>query len=83
MSSIIRQCPFYSVATEATVAGQRVEIRPYQIILWVSLQTGATVSSPFPAILDVGHSLNFSIREEQLRDWANIVPGALKLVARR
>jgi hypothetical protein len=82
MSSIIRQCPFYRVATQVEVAGQRVEVRPYQIILWVSLRTGAAVSPPFPAILDIGHSLNFSIREEQLRDWAGIVPSALREIGR-
>lgn len=82
MSSVIRQCPFYRVATSVEVAGQYVEIRPYQIILWVSMSAGPHVSPPFPAILDVGHSLSFSIKEEQLRDWAGIVPSTLKEIGR-
>lgn len=36
MASFIRQCPFYRVATQVEVAGEKVDIRPYQIILWVS-----------------------------------------------
>lgn len=59
-----------------------MEIRPYQIILWVSIRVGTAVSRPFPAILDVGHSLNFSIKEEQLRDWAGILHSALKEIGR-
>lgn len=82
MTAVIRRCPFYDLATQVDVAGEKVDIRPYQIILWVSLRSGANLSRRFPAILDTGHSLNFSITERQLRDWAGINPGSLKEIGR-
>lgn len=82
MTAVIRRCPFYDVATQVEVAGEKVDIRPYQIILWVSLRTDANSSRRFPAILDTGHSLNFSIAERQLREWAGIEPGILKEIGR-
>lgn len=48
--------------------GQKVEVRSTQIIVWVSLKVGHV----FPAILDTGHSHNFSINEQQLREWAGL-----------
>ena len=47
-----------------------------QIFSWVSIQN----SSPFPALLDTGHSHNFSITESQLAHWAGLAPGQLKLI---
>lgn len=82
MTAVIRRCPFYDIATQVEVAGEKVDIRPYQIILWVSLRSGVSLSRRFPAILDTGHSLNFSITERQLRDWGGINPGSLKEIGR-
>lgn len=82
MAAIIRQCPFFKEATQVDVAGEKVDIRPYQIILWMSITAGSRSSTPFPAILDIGHSLNFSIKEEQLHRWAGVLPAALKEIGR-
>lgn len=49
-----------------------VLVRPYQIVVSVNLVVGDVLSPSFPAILDTGHSHNFSISEEQLRSWANM-----------
>jgi hypothetical protein len=47
-----------------------VLVRPYQIIFRMSLELNGVLSADFPAILDTGHNLNFSISEEHLRNWA-------------
>src|SRR5882672_8391737 len=48
--------------------GETVEVRATQIIVSVSLKLGRV----FPAILDTGHTHNFSINEKQLREWAGL-----------
>ena len=58
------------------VGAGAVTIKRFQIFVWVSIQA----SSPFPAILDTGHSHNFSITESQLVHWAGLRSGQLKLV---
>ena len=62
--------------TVATPTGP-VLLRPFQIAVSVALSAGVCRSPTFPAILDTGHSHNFSIRHDQLRDWAGL---ALKQV---
>ena len=57
--------------TVATPTGP-VLLRPFQIAVSVALTAGGRRSPVFPAILDTGHSHNFSIRHEQLRDWAGL-----------
>lgn len=47
--------------------GEAVDVYRNQIIVWVSL---GDVLRPFPAILDTGHSHNFSITERQLARWS-------------
>ena len=37
MSAIIRDLPFFEKHTPATVPSSTVRIKPYQIILWVSI----------------------------------------------
>jgi hypothetical protein len=63
------------------VAGQTVTIRPYQIIVWVSLTVRDVIDDPlrFPAVLDTAHNHNFSIREEQL-EWAGLQEAMLEKV---
>lgn len=53
MSSLIRQCPFTGWVRRRRSPASRSRSSRTKIILWVSLRTGATVSRPFPAILDV------------------------------
>ena len=38
------------------------------------------MSPRFPAVLDTGHSHNFSIREEELKAWTGLVPEAMEVV---
>ena len=65
MTAILRRLPFHENADEVSVGLERVRIRPYQIIVWVSLSAKSVLELPphaprFPAILDTGHNHNFS-----------------------
>lgn len=46
-----------------------VLVRAFQLIVSVRLGVGGQISSSFPAVLDTGHSHNFSISEALLRAW--------------
>ena len=72
MSVILDCCPFYEEATEVDTPTGPVLIRSYQIVAWVSLSAHGALSQPFPAILDTGHSHNFSINEEHLELWTGL-----------
>jgi hypothetical protein len=79
---LVRNQPFFSTPTNVTVQGREVPVKADQIIVWVSLTTGGTArldsgTPRFPAILDTGHTHNFSIQEQQLIDWAGVDPRAL------
>lgn len=47
-------------------------VRAFQLIVSVRICVGSQVSRSFPAVLDTGHSHNFSISETLLRDWAGL-----------
>ena len=66
MSLILDRCPFYEEATEVETPTGPILIRSYQIVAWVGLSVRGMLSRPFPAVLDTGHSHNFSIKEEHL-----------------
>jgi hypothetical protein len=72
MTAILDRCPFYEAATEVETPSGPVLIRSYQIVAWVSLSVRGALSRPFPAILDTGHSHNFSIKEEHLEAWTGL-----------
>ena len=87
MPTILRKLPFQRRPSAAVAADEVVTIRPYQIIVWVSLapkgQTTLPPDTPrLPAILDTGHSHNFSIQEQHLARWARFTPGALQVLTR-
>jgi hypothetical protein len=58
------------------VGAEAVTIKRFQIFVWVSIQA----SPPFPAILDTGHSHNFSITESQLARWTGLQSRQLRLI---
>jgi hypothetical protein len=82
MSRIVDRLPFHNHQTVVGVANQQAIIRPHQIIVWVSLRLRGTLSPPFPAVLDTGHSHFFSIGERQLEDWAGISMDQLRMIGR-
>jgi hypothetical protein len=79
---LVRNQPFFSTPTKVTVQGREVPVKADQIIVWVSLTAGGTArldsgTPRFPAIIDTGHTHNFSIQEQQLIQWAGLDPRAL------
>jgi hypothetical protein len=80
MSLLIDRCPFYSQATEINSPSGLVPVRSYQIVLWVGLSIRGKLSREIPAILDTGHSHNFSIKEELLQSWTGMRSRELQTV---
>jgi hypothetical protein len=77
MTAVLRDLPFLEVADEVMVGRERVPLKAYQIIVWVSLSPSEVLELPprahrFPAILDTGHGHNCSIQDRQLTDWASL-----------
>ncbi len=64
---ILDRLPYHEDPTRLGFRDEVVDIRAEQIAIWVRLRTLV-----FPAILDTGHSHNFSIPERLLRRWAGV-----------
>jgi hypothetical protein len=76
---ILQRLPYSGRRTPVLVRGRQIEVKPTQIIVWVSITESGERSldrnAPrFPAILDTGLSHNFAIKEELLSQWAGIDP---------
>ncbi len=85
MTAILRHLPFFEQESEAAVGLERVRIKPYQIIVWVSVTARNVLELPphaprLPAILDTGHSHNFSIQHRHLTDWVQVQPDLLRQI---
>ena len=63
---VLDRLPIYNEPTLINVQGDVYQVWQNQVILWVSL---AEDLQPFPAILDTGHSHNFSIARHHLDRW--------------
>lgn len=71
--------------TAVAVRNEIVEVKAYQIIVWVSVSSATVVSFPpstprFPAILDTGTTHNFAITRAQFLRWAGFDPENLQKV---
>jgi hypothetical protein len=74
---ILDRLPYSTEQTTLTVRGEAVRVRPYQIVVWVSV---AAADLPdwdpripaVPAILDTGNNYNFALFESQLVRWAGV-----------
>jgi hypothetical protein len=80
---LLNRLPYSAEPTTVNLRGEAVRVRPYQIVVWVSLNVRHVVEwdgrvPGFPAILDTGHTHNFSIRVSHLVRWADIRPEALR-----
>ena len=79
--TILDRLPISSEHSLTDVHAGVVKLRPYQIIVHVSVlndpewHPGAAI---LPAILDTGNNLNFSIQAAHLTRWAGIDPRSLK-----
>src|SRR5438874_630498 len=63
---ILERLPIYDEPTLIDVQGEVYQIWKNQAILWVSFAESLT---PFPAILDTGHSHNLSIARRHVNLW--------------
>lgn len=75
VSTILRNLPYFDRPSTVVVRGHEEQIKPAQIIMWVSISAvGLRQFDPalprFPVILDTGLSHNFAIKEEHLSRWA-------------
>jgi hypothetical protein len=82
MTAILRQLPFQEAEGEVHVELERIPVKPYQIVVWVSVTPRTVLDLPpnaprIPAILDTGHSHNISIQRRHLAEWARVEEGAL------
>jgi hypothetical protein len=63
---ILDRLPIYSEPALIDVRGEVYQVWTNQVIVWVSLGERLT---PFPAILDTGHSHNLSIARRHMQKW--------------
>ena len=75
--------PYSAAATSEMVRAESVRIKPYQIIVWVSVGIRQVVEWDqlipcLPAVLDTGSNHNFSISHTHLVSWAGIQPTFLQ-----
>jgi hypothetical protein len=84
---ILDRLPYFPEHRTITARGEAVRVRPYQIVVWVSvniarLREWDSRTPAFPAILDPGNNFNFSIFQSQLIRWAGIRPELLQFLGR-
>ena len=82
MPTILHDLPFFEEDTYVTVPGGRVLVKAYQIVVWVSVADRLVDDLPpgtprFPAVLDIGYSHNFALREDELLAWASLYSQSL------
>jgi hypothetical protein len=74
--------PYFSEKTKVKVHNEVVEVKAFQIIVWVSVVSDATSAwdpriPRLPAILDIGNNHNFAITDTHLLKWAGIHAASL------
>jgi hypothetical protein len=79
--------PYFSEKTSVTVRNRVVEVKAFQIIVWVSISGEKSLAwdprlPKIPAILDTGSTHNFALTESQLKEWAGIHAASLSEVGR-
>lgn len=84
MATLLHRLPFFKQPTALTVHGERLLVKAYQIIVWVSIcleeeEVWNPRSARIPAILDTGHTHNLSIQRRHLVQWAGIHPEMLPM----
>lgn len=77
--------PFFGEKTSVAVHQEAVEVKAFQVIVWVSVANVAMDAwdpkiPRFPAILDIGHSHNLALTESHLRRWAGIHLASLRRI---
>jgi hypothetical protein len=81
---ILDRVPYSSEATFVSAPGGTVRVKPYQIVVVVSVSLPALLEwdprmPRVPAILDTGNNHNLPISREHLLRWAGLQPEALRI----
>ena len=79
--------PYFSEKTTITVQKEVVEVKAFQVIVWVSISTDELLpwdprTPRLPAILDTGTTHNFALTDAHLRTWAGIHAASLRGLGR-
>jgi hypothetical protein len=79
---ILNRLPISSERTSLRFANRFTTLHRNQILVWVSIHLAEVLeleeSIPrFPALLDTGNNVGFSVQERHLREWAGIEPSLL------
>jgi len=81
---ILSKVPFYTQDDDArfvTFGGSRVQIKPYQIVVWIGISASDAdldeAAPRIPALLDTGHAHYFAIQASHLFKWAGLHPDSL------
>ena len=82
MSLIVRDLPFSDRSRSMVVGEDIVTIKPYQIVLWLSLadmepRLPSALDRQIPVIFDTGFNGNLLIHDDQLINWARLRPSQL------
>ena len=82
---ILDRLPYSKKHSTLVVRDELVPVKPYQIIIWVSLAPSNLrdwnpATPVFPAILDVGNNHNFLISQSHVIRWAGIQPEFLRVL---
>ena len=64
---VLDRLPYHDKPTILSFGSRTVEVRAHQIVVWVSIRRLV-----FPAVLDTGHSHNFTIAARHLKEWAGV-----------
>lgn len=79
---ILDRLPIPEKRTSLRFGDRYITLHRDQVLVWLSVSL-AGVHEPdektprFPALLDTGNNFDFSLREQQLRDWAGVDPRLL------
>jgi hypothetical protein len=85
MTKVLDRFPIVGTRTSLRFGDRHVTVLPDQIPVWVSIHLAGIPQleksvSRIPALLDPGNNFDFAIRHRQLREWAGIDPGSLRVL---
>jgi len=85
MPRLLDRMPFSDSPGEVFFRGERIRVRPNQILLWIHVgnqraRDPSPAAVPFPVLLDTGHNHHFSIQRRHLVEWAGLQPEALAVL---
>ena len=80
---ILDRLPIPGERTSLRFGDRHVTVHRDQILVWVSVHLSGALEPEeniprFPALLDTGNNLGFSVQDRHLRDWAGIGPDLLE-----